>query len=241
LGDFPSCRIVSRGRRRIGSVIPNPHHEGSSGDSASAPRLGLVCVLLLFLIALAIVVPNTPAAESLSTVVAAVALATSIWAARVPRRFTLLLLALIGVVGLGAIVGVELGDSPLAADGVITLLLIAVPISIVVGLRGERTVNVQTVFGAISVYLVIGLMFANLITIVSRETTSPYFAQGTDGTVSERTYFSFVTLATLGYGDLTPATSVGRLAAVFESILGSLYLVTAVSLVVSRVGAPRRN
>jgi hypothetical protein len=76
---------------------------------------------------------------------------------------------------------------------------------------------------------------------VSRETTSPYFAQGTDGTVSERTYFSFVTLATLGYGDLTPATSVGRLAAVFESILGSLYLVTAVGLVVSRVGAPRRN
>ena len=142
---------------------------------------------------------------------------------------------------LGAILGVELGDSPLAADAVITLLLIAVPISIVIGLRGERTVNVQTVFGAISIYLVIGLMFANLITIVSRETTSPYFAQGTDGTVSERTYFSFVTLATLGYGDLTPATSVGRLAAVFESILGSLYLVTAVSLVVSRVGAPRRN
>jgi ion channel len=220
-------------------VTSDPHPVQEAAGDASGLRLGLVCGLLLFLIALAIVVPNTPAAQSLATAVSAVALAISIWAARVPRRFANALLAVIGIAAVGAILGVELGDSPVTADSVVTLLLVAVPISIVVGLRGERTVNVQTVFGAISVYLVIGLMFANLITIVGRETTSPYFAQGTDGTVSERTYFSFVTLATLGYGDLTPATSVGRLAAVFESILGSLYLVTAVSLVVSRVGAPR--
>ena len=53
-------------------------------------------------------------------------------------------------------------------------------------------------------------------------------------------YFSFVTLATLGYGDLTPATSVGRMLAVLETITGSLYLVTAVSLVVTRLGYERQ-
>jgi hypothetical protein len=57
--------------------------------------------------------------------------------------------------------------------------------------------------------------------------------------MSERVYFSYVTLATLGYGDLTPVTDTGRLLSVAESIIGSLYLVTAVSLVVSRVGMPR--
>jgi hypothetical protein len=110
LGDIPG-QIVVRGRRRIGSVISNPHPEQNSAGNASAPRLGLVCVLLLFLIALAIAVPNTPAAESLSTLVAAVALATSIWAARVPRQFTMLMLAVIGVAGWRSSGGA--GDSPL--------------------------------------------------------------------------------------------------------------------------------
>lgn len=217
-----------------------PDSEDVSGE-ASGPRLGLVCGLLLFLIALAILVPNTPAAQSFSTAVAAVALSVSIWAARVPRRFTITLSAIIALVVLGAILDLELGDSPTAADSVVPLLFVAVPIAIVTGLRGERTVNVQTVFGAVSIYLVLGLMFASLISTVARETATPFFAQGTDGTVSQRTYYSFVTLATLGYGDLTPATSIGRLMAVFESILGSLYLVTAVSLVVTRIGATRRR
>ena len=53
-------------------------------------------------------------------------------------------------------------------------------------------------------------------------------------------YFSSVTLATLGYGDLTPATSLGRLLSVLETITGSLYLVTAVSLVVTRLGHERQ-
>jgi hypothetical protein len=59
--------------------------------------------------------------------------------------------------------------------------------------------------------------------------------------ISQYVYFSYVTLATLGYGDLTPARAVGRLLAVFETIAGSLYLVTAVSLVVSRIGVERRG
>jgi Ion channel len=216
-------------------------HVQADAVKASGPRLALACGLLLFLIALAIVAPDTPAAQSFSTAVAAVALAMSISAANVPRRFTVIVLVIIGVAGAGGILGLELGNSPTTASAVVTLLLVAVPIAIIAGLREERTVNMQTVFGAVSIYLVIGLMFADLISIVGRETASPYFAQGTDGTVSQRTYFSFVTLGTLGYGDLTPATSIGRLLAVFETILGSLYLVTAVSLVVSRIGAVRRS
>jgi hypothetical protein len=122
---------------------------------------------------------------------------------------------------------------------VLIILVVAVPIAIVFGLRDERTVSLQTVFGAISIYLIIGMFFALLISLSIRFMDEPYFAQGTDGNFSERIYFSYVTLATLGYGDLTPATGLGRLFAVSETIIGNLYLVTAVSLVVSRVGRPR--
>ena len=120
-----------------------------------------------------------------------------------------------------------------------TLFTLAMPACILIGLRGERTVNIQTVFGAISLYFMFGLLYAFVITTVTRLSDTPYFAQGTDGTLSQRVYFSFVTLSTLGYGDLTPSSSVGRMLSVFESVTGSLYLVTAVSVVVSRLGHVR--
>ena len=60
-------------------------------------------------------------------------------------------------------------------------------------------------------------------------------------------YFSFVTLTTLGYGDLVPRSDIARTLAVFEAILGQVFLVTAVARIVSLIGsergplAPRRS
>ena len=138
---------------------------------------------------------------------------------------------------LALIIGDESSTTPNAI--VMTVFTLAMPVAIVVGLRDARNVNIQTVFGAISLYFMIGLLFAFLITTATRFGSAPYFAQGTDGSLSQRVYFSFVTLATLGYGDLTPATGFGRMLAVFETVTGSLYLVTAVSLVVTRLGHVR--
>ena len=53
--------------------------------------------------------------------------------------------------------------------------------------------------------------------------------------MSERVYFSYVTLATLGYGDYTPAGDLGHTMAVVEALTGQLYLVTVVALLVSRL------
>ena len=57
----------------------------------------------------------------------------------------------------------------------------------------------------------------------------------TDGSRALRLYFSYVTLATLGYGDYTPATNLGHMLAVSEALLGQLYLVTVVAVLVTRL------
>jgi len=54
-------------------------------------------------------------------------------------------------------------------------------------------------------------------------------------------YFSFVTLATLGYGDFTPATPVMRGLSVFEAIIGQLYLAILVARLVSLRAAGRSS
>jgi Ion channel len=68
-----------------------------------------------------------------------------------------------------------------------------------------------------------------------------FFAQGTDGTRALRTYFSYVTLATLGYGDYTPSGNLGHTLAVVEALLGQLYLVTVVALLVARMRPARER
>jgi hypothetical protein len=70
-----------------------------------------------------------------------------------------------------------------------------------------------------------------------------FFLQETDGTPSLRLYFSFVTLATVGYGDYTAAGDLGHTLAVVEALLGQLYLVTVVAVIVGRLhhGRPERS
>ncbi len=55
-----------------------------------------------------------------------------------------------------------------------------------------------------------------------------------------RLYFSYVTLATLGYGDYTPAGNLGHAFAVLEALIGQLYLVTVVAVVVTRLEAGKK-
>jgi prepilin signal peptidase PulO-like enzyme (type II secretory pathway) len=215
----------------------------AAAPEASAPRLAFVCALLLLLIGLLILMPENAVAQSVTTVVTAAVLIAAVHAARVPRRFVVIVSAVAGVAATASVVAtaVDARTTRTADTIVLTVLVVAVPVAIIFALHDERTVSMQTVFGAISIYLVIGVVYALLMTLAGRFSSEAYFAQGGDGSLSQRVYFSYVTLATLGYGDLTPATGLGRLLAVSETIIGNLYLVTAVSLVVSRVGRPRRN
>jgi hypothetical protein len=116
------------------------------------------------------------------------------------------------------------------------LLVLCTMVAIGLGVVDQGEVNKQSVRGAVAVYLQLGLVFTFLYGAVAVIGSSPFFAQGTDGTRALRTYFSYVTLATLGYGDYSPAGTVGHTLAIVEALTGQLYLVTVVALLVSRLG-----
>jgi len=214
---------------------------GLAGAPASAPRLALVCALLFGVIALMILLPRGPGASAVLSVFIGGVLLVAVTAARVPMRWVVRISIIVALLaGIAVVTILAFGDSGMTTGlGMTTLLVVAVPVAIVSALRDARTVSIQAVFGAIAIYLIVGLAFALAANLDARVSGDPYFAQTHTASLSQYVYFSYVTLATLGYGDLTPATAVGRLLAVFETIAGSLYLVTAVSLIVSRVGAER--
>jgi hypothetical protein len=122
------------------------------------------------------------------------------------------------------------------------LLLILAPPAIVVGvvrsLRTRRHVTVEAVFGVLCLYILLGMFFAGVYGSIDR-LGHTFFTNGVPATVSSCLYFSFTTLTTVGYGDLTAAGNLGHTLSVSEALIGQIYLVTVVSLIVSNLGQRR--
>lgn len=106
-------------------------------------------------------------------------------------------------------------------------------------MRETRSVPIDAVLGVLCIYLLLGMFFASVYGSLEQVGGKDFFAQGLPATIPRCTYFSFTTLATIGYGDLTAATNLGHTLSVSEGLLGQVYLVTVVSLIVGNLGRRR--
>jgi hypothetical protein len=98
---------------------------------------------------------------------------------------------------------------------------------------GAREVDFRTILGAISVFTLLGLLFAFLYVAISRWSHHDFFAGVADPASSDYLFFSYTTLTTTGYGNLVPAGEVGQSLAVLEMLVGQIFLVTLVAGLVS--------
>jgi hypothetical protein len=141
----------------------------------------------------------------------------------------------------GAAAGTSPGVLALAASAVANIATVGVILGGLIRLVQERGVGVQAVFGALAVYLLVGLGFGFLIGAIATGVAGDYFAQGTDGTQSQRVYFSFTALTTTGFGDFTARAPGGKALAVLEMLIGQLYLVTVIATLVGNLRHERRE
>ena len=166
-------------------------------------------------------------------------LIAAIWTSGLARTRSWLVfgLAMLTIAIALAVVSSAAGGADLTgAVGLVSaLFIICVVVVIVRSIAWSPEVNAEIILGAICVYVSIGMIFLFAYGAVADIGSSAFFAQGGDGTRALRLYFSYVTLATLGYGDYTPATNIGHMLAVVEALLGQLYLVTVVALLVARL------
>ncbi len=140
---------------------------------------------------------------------------------------------------LGTAAAVVLGDSEVgrtAASLVGLLLAIVAPLVILRRILTSPTITLRLVLGALAIYLLFGLAYAYLFPLIATLTHAPFFVQTATPESIDYAYFSYTTLATIGYGDFTAATSVGRMVAVSEGLVGQLFLVSAVALLVGNIG-----
>ncbi|MEK6676252.1 MAG: ion channel [Planctomycetota bacterium] len=100
-------------------------------------------------------------------------------------------------------------------------------------LRGT-TVSADKLYGATCVYLLMGLVWAMAYSLLEKLQPGSFYAapeQNLDGKLnwSDLLFFSFITLTTIGYGDITPVTSQARSLAILEAVAGTMFLTVLVA------------
>lgn len=200
---------------------------------------GLVVGLLAFAIAVNILASPARWAFVVVSACEGAALLLALTASK--TRAALPIAVMFAAVGSAVLAGWPDDTARLAAAIVDGMVLAALPLAIAIRIRRSLYVNVQTMLAAISVYLVIGLFYALLDSIVSSITRQTFFAQVAQPSSGQYTYYSFITLCTVGYGDLSPGSAAAQALAVSEALIGQLYLVTVIAVVVGNLGRARQT
>ncbi len=180
--------------------------------------------------------------EAVQVVLFTVAVLLALRSASIPRRAVRLML-IAAVVGLPVMFFLSFstvtGDAGSGiADVWTALVLLAAAIMIVRRVLAFGTVTLQSIYGAISAYLVIGFMFAAVFAAIYHFYGDQFFVPGEQANTQTFQYFSYTTLTTLGYGDFTAGYNPGRSMAVLEALTGQIFLATLVARLVAAFRAP---
>jgi hypothetical protein len=201
-------------------------------------RFGVVLLLLLLTFVFMATGIETEWSPAVSVTLQGLTLLTALRAAQVSRRTfrVAVVVALAALAGAVASLFISNTDALLGASFTLNAFLVAAPpIAIGRALWRRPVVDIHTVLGAICIYVLVGMLFAFIYSAIGYFGDEAFFVQTSHATTSVYLYFSFITLTTVGYGDFTPATGLGRSLASIEALLGQLYLVTVVATVVSRM------
>lgn len=202
-----------------------------------APRYGrlLVVVVVLFVVSgiegsIADVVTN-----ALGLIILAVAFRLTALRTTPPLLAALALLAIVSIL---ATIATEAGDEARAWPAIFqAVLLLFIVAALLRSLLRRKVVDIETLYGAVTVYLLIGLAFAWAF-IGIEAWDAGQFSINSDQR-AEFFEFSFVVLTTLGFGNEVPTAPLGGRVVVLEAIAGQIFLATFLARLVSLYGQDR--
>jgi hypothetical protein len=181
------------------------------------------------------------AGTALTTVIVGGTLLLALRASGVARGWRMAADVVVGLMVALVLLGVIVVWTVPGTDAEVTLgpeiwvvLSVLAPVVVVRRLLQHHDVTRRTLEGAISAYLLIPVAFQFVFLAVDDLLPGGFF--GSPKPPTAFMYFSLTTVTTVGYGDLAPASDVGRLLATVEALLGQVFLVTFVALLVGLLG-----
>lgn len=206
-------------------------------------RFAPVLLATLVTIASAVALPEEPWAATVLALLQGGTLWLAFLASGASRRLIVIgivvsvIATVVAAVASSEATGVTSAFAPL-----VSLVLIAAAIGAILRhLLSMERISRSAVGGVLTVYLLIGLFFAYTYAVVGAVEDAPPLKGQDTIDLSAEVYFAYITLATVGYGDLVPANDVVRGLAITEALVGQLYLVSVVALVIGNIGRPTRS
>lgn len=219
---------------------PNPNRKSFATRFAEGDTYGTLLVLIIVAYVVIAVTEDSKWARTIAGVAFGGTLLLALHTSHVRGR----IIRIVAVIVAGAVLWnfiLALSDrEPFLGAGHITVaLIIAAPGVILYRIFRHPVINIETILGAIDAYLLLGISFAAVYRAL--DNIDPhFFAQGAASGV-KYLYFSFVVITTLGFGDLTPRTDIGRVIVSLEALLGQIFLVTVVAVLVANLGRAARH
>jgi voltage-gated potassium channel Kch len=214
--------------------------EGPEASPAGVPvreRYGLVLLLILGSYLLT-AFDESALLQIISVIIWVVLLLVALWSPGIPHKLRRIV-ALVTVLMFISAVALVLAES-IETTGVMFLLLSAAQILAVLiilwRILQHDHVTIQTVMGGVAAYAMIGFTMAAVYRGFDLLSESPFLHGAT--TSGDYVYFSFVTLTTVGFGDITAATDLAKRLVVVEAFVGQVFLITLVARLVSLWGQP---
>lgn len=201
-------------------------------------HLTVVLIVLLFSIALADQFASA-AAQFVVQAVTLVALSVAVWSIHSKRSWYRTRVGFIAAIFLIAVLGIVLDRAGLHY-AYLTIMLVFFSLTAWIAARQvlfTGAIDQNKILGAICIYLLIGLIWAVIYLLIAQIIPNAFNGQGAVpwyDNFSDFVYFSFVSLTTVGFGDISPAVPVTRFLVYMEAIVGQFYIAI---LVASLVGA----
>lgn len=204
----------------------------------------VLLALLVLVVSLALALSARPAGIVVAVTVQAVTVAVSLHVTGASRRLRIGVGAALAVL----VVALAVITSPLTpASPELSLrlarmvglgLALAVPVRIARDVVRSPRITMDTVAAGLCVYLLLGLVFGYAHVLVGTWLPNAYSTLLTD---QDAMYLSFVTLTTVGFGDVVPISGPARAVTIVEGVIGQLYLVSVIAVLVGNLGRERNG
>ena len=218
-----------------------------TGRPSLASRLGgpHTALLIALLVAFAVypILGETQWARTLLTIALTFMMASALFAVHSHRRVFIIGL----ILAVGAVAAMVLGHAfrletarPIAT-GLEFMFMVVLAASIFSNVLRAKEVTMDTVFGASCVYLMLGMIWGGIYELVETFEPGSFNLGGlqsdgagpeTDSSASKLMYYSFITMTTVGYGDVTPLSPAARAFAALHGLVGQLYIAIIVARLV---------
>ena len=197
----------------------------------------LVGLIVLWLIAPVLALTSSDTAKIVENVALGAAMVLGAWSLSKERKFFLIAASITSIAVICSLIAFLTGNE-LAIFLVLTLqILFWLMAAWFVGrhVLAPGPVDINRIAGGICIYMIAAVVWAFAYILVYHFVPGAFNGLESvpfEGQLSEMLYFSYVTLTTLGYGDVTPAHPVTRWMAQFEAVFGQLYIAILIASLV---------